>query len=737
MSAFLRWLLAVEVLGLACLPLAFSTLRRLPDRGYASAKVLGVLLHGLVLWLGVSLGLLRNDVGGAVLAAAGVAALGLGSLRRPPPGQPGLGRWLRDNVRLVLASEALFLVAFAGWAVVRAHDPAADRTERPMDLLLLSGIHQSRGFPPGDPWLAGFPIGYYYLGHWILNALGMLAGLAPSVSVNLGQACWLALLLSACFGLGYDLVALERPGSRRAPFAAGLLAAASVGLVGNPQGTLDALQRAGLDLGPLARGRLVHNFAPPPEPWWWWRAGRVLEDRGVEGQPVEVIDEFPMFSYVVGDAHAHLLALPVAALALTLALGLYRSTAETGSLRGDGSGGLALAALVVGTLPALNAWDFPTQAAILALAAGLALRQAPGRAVLATAATGAVTAAAAGLCVSLPYLLTAQSQAEGLRLNLASRTPPAQLLLMMGPLLAGVLLLAAPRLGRGTSGLKTIALGLVACLAALALVGSTAALLVALLWLVVLALRPHEPERRGTPFALLLALVGLALVLVPELLYVKDVFGTRMNTVFKLYYQAWLLLGLAAACGVALSWNGGSWLRASGLAGLVLILSGLVYTGAAARSVMGDPAGLDALAYVARTAPDEAAAIAWIAEHTAPGAIVLQASGGSYAAQDDRVSVATGRPTLLGWEGHELQWRGSAYAAMAAGRAEAIEAVYRGADADALARTLSDWHIDYVFVGPSERRRFGLGPEREALLGHVMERVFSRGDVRLYRRRAG
>jgi len=248
-------------------------------------------------------------------------------------------------------------------------------------------------------------------------------------------------------------------------------------------------------------------------------------------------------------------------------------------------------------------------------------------------------------------------------------------------------------------------------------------------------------QAAGLRFVLLLAAVGLLLLLVPELVYVRDGFGTRMNTVFKLYYQSWLLLGVTAAYAMAAAWTAGRGLRLLSGATLLLVLAGLPYTAAAVHSVTDGfrsrTPTLDALAYVRVAAPEESAAMAWVLRQTPPRAVVLQARGRSYAPEEARLSVGTGRATLLGWEGHELQWRGKAYQAMAGGRAEAIETVYRLAGAEKLAFTLETWGIDYVFVGPVERRLYGVDAAREELFERVMERVFAQGNVRIYRRRDG
>ncbi|NIV30100.1 MAG: hypothetical protein GWN58_11550, partial [Anaerolineae bacterium] len=112
MTIVLVWWLWMQILGLAALPLTYRFFRRLPDRGYAFARPLGLLLTSYVLWLGGSLGLLRISVGGALVSLFIVALLSFIYYRRGRPGSaadenvtddPGLLAWLKTNLRLVLS----------------------------------------------------------------------------------------------------------------------------------------------------------------------------------------------------------------------------------------------------------------------------------------------------------------------------------------------------------------------------------------------------------------------------------------------------------------------------------------------------------------------------------------------------------------------------------------------------------------------------------------------------------
>ena len=503
---FLSWYLVIQLITLLALPLCVRLFRYLPDRGYAFAKSLGVLLVSLILWLGTSYGLMRNDTGGAWFALFIVAMISLLLGRRlvwpvvsPPNDEQDASIFKRIQNALpsrgyVLVAEGIFLAAFIAWAYVRAHDPAADHTEQPMDLMFMNGIWHSATYPPRDPWLAGYAISYYYFGYWILTTLARLAGLTPAVAYNVGQACWLGLLLLGSFGLAYNLVALasssqpgildsKTRGSNISAYLGGLLGSIAVGLTGNLMAPLEWLYANGVKLELLTKWLDIYNFPENASvtnnwfigsPWWWWRSARVIEDLDLSGNHIEVIDEFPMFSYVLGDNHPHVLAMPFAILAIALALNMLARlgwhkviAGESGShshrgLFGQllgaiplGPFGLFLMIAVSGGLIFLNTWDFPPYGLLLVLCmlAALWCRSADdaeadmvssssrwGRVFVGTITFGLILLAGA-IALYLPYFLTAQSQAGGVLPNLFYPTHFPQFLIMFGGFLPPLCLL--------------------------------------------------------------------------------------------------------------------------------------------------------------------------------------------------------------------------------------------------------------------------------------------------------
>ncbi len=858
MFAVISWWLIAQVLGLAALPLTWRLFARFSGRGYPFAKALGLLLVAYVLWLGAIFHILPNDLGGILFALVLVAAvswwLGRKSWQQNGERQRPLVTWLRGHLALVIATEVLFALVLVGWSVFRAYNPDIAGTEKPMEFAFINGVLGSRFFPPQDPWLSGYAISYYYFGYVMLGLLIRLSGVDPAVGFNMGVALWYALVMVGAFGVVQMLVEKARASfaDSRASIRWGLLGALCVGFLGNLEGLLDTAYHRGLlplsfiqwfDIKGLTdsapTGGWTGGF------WWWWRASRVIHDKDLLGNSVEVIDEFPAFSFILGDLHPHVLALPFVLLAVGLAVNLLywkpeagwaqlrcarkldgRSLAAHGGWKatvvsswralgdatGPGTAGVVLYALALGALGFLNTWDFPIYVglATLALGAALALRDGLSLGVIGRALLGGLVLGALGGLLYLPFYIGFQSQLGGLRPNLLFPSRFSQFFLMFGPflvvvcafllalmfgalarrsrpagvarpfltalpvtLLLPVLLLAFLMLGMvilvalpgGASYLQEIlSQPGVAERAGDGTVGALAGLVVRLrlaapwTWLVLAVLiawgvgvawalmrrtsrQDDGPAPRADIIAVFMVVIALALAYIPEFIYLRDLFGSRMNTVFKFYYQAWALLGMAAAYGLSRLAERGTRpvLRIPALvvAGL-LLFGGLWYPLAAIPSkadyFRGEPS-LDGLRYLQLYNPADRAAIEWLRANVAPDAVVVEASGGSYSPEGaGRVSMSTGNPTLLGWDFHERQWRGEAYDELVAGRPEALERIYRTATAEELPALLDQWDVDYVYVGALERNKYGVGDVALGRFDAALTKVYDQDGVRIYAR---
>jgi uncharacterized membrane protein len=286
---------------------------------------------------------------------------------------------------------------------------------------------------------------------------------------------------------------------------------------------------------------------------------------------------------------------------------------------------------------------------------------------------------------------------------------------------------------------------------------------------------PLDPERsvpvvggsvpaswaREHVYVFVLLLVAMLLVFGTELVYVRDSFDNRMNTVFKLYYQAWVLLSLVSAYGVYYLGSGAfvrmapvvkagvlnsraylsrpvavAWL----LIVAVLVAGAFVYVPAALESRsngFSGPTTLNGLSYYEQFQPDDAAAIDWLDRNVGGTPVVVEATGGSYSAFGE-VAWMTGLPTILGWDFHEIQWRGASIIPIEDERKRDVDTIFTTTDSHLTQDLLNKYAATYVFVGPLEKQAYEKnGTAGLTKFGQFMDVVYKNPGVTIYKIRGG
>lgn len=757
----LLWLVALELLGLAALPLAHRVFSALPDRGYAQAKFLGLVLVAFVCWSTGLLGLTAFT--GATIAGLAVV-LGLFGWWRW--GGRVLAAW-RQTRMLAMGAEATFLVVFGLGTWVRSYNAAIAGTEKPMDFTFLHGLIGAQSLPAQDLWLAGYGLPYYYFGYLTQSLLGKVVPVEPAVAYNLAVVTVLALSAVGAFGIAASLIRLAGVGHRGAIVAGGV-AAFGLTVMGNLEAFFEFLASRGIGDQALWVGMGIKNLQaqvgvfPPTDGGWWFRAARVIPNIQPDG-----ITEFPYFSFLLGDLHPHYMAIPLALLIVALAVQAMAAPA----LFGNDWLSLGVTAIVLAAVIPSNTWDAPIFWGVFGLAflAGVLAGEIGTWAAFLDRLRrlGLLFLAAVALCIpyfGVPRFLDVGYSAQPLGVGIVSeRTLFGSLFVLFGPLLVLVAvagITAAFRLWRDDQGagilrwvpLAGVALGLILVVLREPTLGFLVAGLG--LWVPVAWARVRLGAPPAAVMTALLAVAGLGSILAPELLFLKDVFGTRMNTVFKLYYDAWILLAVAAPlfgwellritiarresrvagresgvsrrrpAEVPLEADSGLatpdsglrpvWLR--GLAGVavafaaVLAAGGTLYPLAATNTKSGGfsgPATLDGMAWLRSARPDDVAAMEWLRSNE-PGTPLVEAVGGSYT-DAGRFSTFGANPTLVGWAGHENQWRGPN---PEIGRRESLaKRVYTDGNVSGWSAELQQLGIRFIVFGDMERTLYQLaGP---------------------------
>src|SRR5829696_5332579 len=268
--------------------------------------------------------------------------------------------WLRSLILIEVAS----LLLFAAYVWLRGYTPQILGTEKPMDVAFLASSTRALAIPPPDPWFAGQPINYYYLGYLLHGAIGRLSGVAPELGFNLALATIFSTAAVVAFGVAWNAL---RPWLRSHLAAAGgLLAAFIVAISGNL----------------YAPWRVIQDPSSAVSAGWWdsgagigWRASRIVcdglrVDNRCPFPATETINEFPFFSFLLGDLHPHLMALPYTIVAIGLALNVALRAFDVGGIGERGwMTRVAISGALVGSLYAINAWDLPTFLLLVAVGA--------------------------------------------------------------------------------------------------------------------------------------------------------------------------------------------------------------------------------------------------------------------------------------------------------------------------------------------------------------------------------
>ena len=642
-----------------------------------------------------------------------------------------------------MAEEALFLIAFLAFVLVRAANPDLWHPylggEKPMDFAYLNAVLRSTTMPPLDPWFAGGALNYYYYGQFMVATVIRATGIPSAVAYNLAVPLFFALTAGAAFSLGYNIAEGARRWLRSAirppqwsAIAAGAAAVAMTVVLGNLHGG-----------GQLLRGA-VSNFD-------FWAPTRMMPP----DPPGFEITEFPFFTFLFADLHAHLMAMPLALLAVGLCLNTVLLS-RRGVAPWRFALSFALLALTAGAMAITNTWDFPTyvglSAVSIALGQWLASRRL-SRALAYRTAGLLLLFAMLALAFWLPFHLRLENGFPGLGVAPVT-TPLGQYLAIHGLFIYVLLTLLAvealPRIWRWALRregpwqlvlgfvvgvlvtfvitLTVFGLGVVAMLS----VALLAVLLLLLGWVFLRRWRWGATPvwaKGAAPFNLLpLGLLALALAIgvgVDLVVMKGDI--DRQNTVFKLYLQAWLFFALAGSYAL---WHLGfvrGWFTRLRLlpglwtAGLILLVAAsAVYpvlgTGARLDNRFSTtPLTLDGTAYMENAVyfdQTEAQlkwdldAINWLRDNLEGTPVVLDGRTPLYR-WGSRVSVYTGLPTVLGWDWHQRQQRCGIDPCPAVYEREAdVIRIYAGQDEGDTLDLLRQYDVDYVYVGQTERQYY-------------------------------
>lgn len=753
--AVVVWWFTIAVVGWLAFPIVRLAFPGLKSKGYPLARLTGLLLVAWGSWMLGSFGVPVH----AITILAVIVMMGLVSGVLAWRDRVDLQTFFKEHWREVLWVEALALTFFLIDLGIRLGNPdlwhPSKGGEKPMDLSYLTAVLKSDTFPPYDPWFAGGYINYYYFGFVLVGMPIKLLGIVPETAYNLVLPTLFSMLALGGYTAGYALVDHTSGDGRTRldPRLAGVGAALLLvlfGNLGNVKLIYDTLKSAGAGPGPglvdAARG-LIHVLllqAPfqVPIDQWYWNASRSIPPGPGEPGP---ITEFPFFTFLYADLHAHMISLPITVTGLTWAVSWVFANLKSKMIRWLDQGvAIFVGALILGALRPTNTWDFPVYLGLGALATlsvvWVRKRAFSRRAVLpAVVTTGALLALAFLLYQPYAYWY-GQGYTQAIPWT-GGVTPISAYLTVWGVFLflivtwmiwethewmAGTPLSSLSPVRPYAALLASIFVVFMAAVVLATLLVSPVALIVfpLILWAGVLFLRPDQPVEKR--IVLLLVGAGAALTFVVEVVVLKGDIG-RMNTVFKFYMQVWTLFSISAAAAFGwvladLAWWRPGWRNVWGLAVALLVFGALLYPLTAAPAKIEDrmaqdaPHTLNGMAFMAYATQYELGqpfstlqddrAIQWMRDNIVGSPTIVEASIPEYR-WGNVFAIYTGLPAVVGWHWHQEQQRVVAGDQQVTDRVLEVTAFYEADTVDQAMAFIHKYDVKYVVVSPVEEIYFG------------------------------
>ena len=701
---FWTWYLLAAVLGVVGMAVTGRLFRGFADKGWMFSKVVSITITGFLTWFLVSIKLLKfttvTCVG--ITVVFGIVCILLYEKQR----KAGYDCLPIDNLDLVYIEEILFFAVFLMWTYLAGFHPAAHGTEKFMDYGFMEAMMRSKTLPATDIWYSQGKINYYYGGQYFAVFLTKLSGTQVELTYNLMRTFVAAFAFVLPFSLVRQMT-VDMQGKKvygwkkRLPSITGFIAGLAVSIAGNMHYVVYAQI---IPLIQKLKGQEVDSY-------WFPDATRYIGFN--PDVPDKTIHEFPCYSFVLGDLHAHVVNIMFVLLLLGLLYAWMQKVRNTTpSVEKLGAKKfwmqqllmphILAAAMLLGMFHWTNYWDFVIYYVVTGgtvLFMNIICLKGDIKRIIAVTAAQAVEIFAVATVIILPFTLQFTTMVQGVRLA-QNHSLPHQLLILWG--------------------LPTI-LTLVFVISLI--VGKLKRLNHKSLYRLMKAIRTPDL------FAVIMGLCAIGLVAIPELVYVRDIYengNARANTMFKLTYQAYIMFGMTMVYVIfrQLFVNRRKILKAVGVIGLALLLWTCGYFGKSVDSWFGqvlDPSqykGLNATAFLETDYAEDVGAIRWLKENIEGSPVVLEANGDSYS-EYERVSAMTGLPTVMGWYVHEWLWRNDVADLNA--KADEIETIYTSTNAAEVQMLVEKYDISYIFVGSCEREKYAdLNNEVLQSLGEIV-----------------
>lgn len=694
----LKWWGVLFLIGLSFLPLAVKVFSSFFDKGYLFSKVFGILILSYAIFIASSIRLLKFT--GLNIFIVWVLLAGvIWFLFRKEKLE------IKNRFKIFAAEELIFLVALVIWSTVRGFQPAIHDLEKFMDFGFINSIMRADYFPPRDMWFTPLSINYYYFGHLYTAVITKISSIPSYVSFNLMLSTIFAFTFSLSFSIGTNLILKVKNISKIVAVVTGFLTAFFVTLSGNLQ-TIYSLFSGYNGESPVPFWKLALSLPDFPNSYWYPNATRFI---------YHTIHEFPSYSFVVADLHGHVLSIPIV---ITILAILFHTIFEKNINK--------LFVVLISFLLALaymtNAWD------------------------------GLIYLGLTGIVIFV--IFTIENYKKSTIFNVVYKSLKYFLLILIlffifslvfnrnfSPFASGIGLNCSPDFLIKISKIGPFVFEEGRC--SVSPLWQLAILYGFFVFMLIsfITFLKKKSLLIVDYFALLLSTFSLILIIVPEFLYLKDIYTGyfRANTMFKLSYQAFIMLSFTSSYFLIKIISSIQQFKSTRskmglycfifIAGIFIFFIS-IYPYFSIPSGYGDfkqYKGLNGINYLKEIKPFDYSAINWINKNISGQPVILEAQGDSYT-DYARISANTGLPTVLGWTVHEWLWRGS-YEIPSARFAD-IKDLYETENVALSKKIIAKYSIFYIYIGVLEKEKYKINEEKFSKLGRL---IYSNTGAKIYK----
>lgn len=671
----LQWWFVFFIIGIIFLPLTQKLFSNFFDFGYSFSKIIGILILSYTAYILSFLKIVPFSTASVFLLLWIFFSLNVFLVFRNKTFPELLKR-----KRAFLLQEIFFLIALISWSYVRGFQPDINGLEKFMDFGFVNSILRSSYMPPTDMWFSPEPINYYYFGHFITAVLTKISLLPSFITYNLMMATLFAFCFIEASFIGFYLVQSNKKLRKILTF---FLAGAFTALGGNLH-TIYAFFKPYENEHPKPLWDLV--FSPltlSSNSYWYPNATRFIQN---------TIHEFPIYSFIVSDLHGHVLNIPVVLLIVALLLhDFLRGIFQKRTLIAIGA--------ALGMSYMTNAWDLM----IYGMLTGIVILSLESKRLV-------FQDKKKRFAVRGFFSFTKHS---ALKVGILGTTTFITMYLFNSefvPFASQIGILCSPEFLTKIGAWGPFLFEKNHCQHSLwwqllTLYGFFYFFVISF-FIFLIAKKKYIPTRSDI-FVTILIFVSTILIALPEFVYAKDIYPAhyRANTMFKLTYQAFMMLCICSAYILVHVAKETKNVLFSGIS-ILLTTIVLIYPFLAIPSYYGNFTSykrIDGIKYLSATRPQDYSAINWINSNIEGQPFIVEAQGDSYT-DYERVSSNTGLPTILGWTVHEWLWRGSYE--ITSPRIEDVKTIYESKNIEITKSLLKKYNISYVYIGDLEYEKY-------------------------------